>query len=130
VLAKDRDLFNAQARFVIKDFRGTEVEAISPTNRLLDNVPYEVPSPWPSSILGVAQGSRVFKNGIPPHGTKGATYRVRIPADATGPLALSVRLRYRNFPPHLLKEIGIPEYRSKLRIVDMQTYETKITVAR
>jgi cytochrome c554/c'-like protein len=129
-LAKDRDLFNAQARFVIKDFRGTEVEAISPTNRLLDNVPYEVPSPWPSSILGVAQGSRVFKNGIPPHGTKGATYRVRIPAGATGPLALSVRLRYRNFPPHLLKEIGIPEYRSKLRIVDMQTYETTIAVAR
>ncbi len=130
ILAKDRDLFNAQGRFVIKDFRGTEVEAISPTNRLLDPVPYEVPAPWPASILGVSPGARIFKNGIPPHGTKGATYRVRIPEGTEGPLALSVRLRYRNFPPHLLKEIGIPDYRSKLRIVDMQTYETTITVAK
>jgi hypothetical protein len=129
-LAKDRDLFNLQARFVIKDFRGTEVEAISPTNRLLDNVPYVVPAPMPYSILGVAPGARVFKNGIPPHATKGTTYRIRIPEGTSGPLALSVRLRYRNFPPHLLKEIGIPEYREKLRIVDMQSYETKIPVAR
>ena len=47
-----------------------------------------------------------------------------------GFLSLSVRLRYRNFPPHLLKEIGIPEYRAKLRIVDMQSYEAKIPVAK
>jgi hypothetical protein len=40
-----------------------------------------------------------------------------------------VRLRYRNFPSHLLKEIGIPEYREKLRIVDMQTYQSTVTLA-
>ena len=87
-----------------------------------------------TSRRGVRRASsiaaRVFKNGIPPHATKGATYRVRIPESTPGPIALSVRLRYRNFPPHLLKEIGIPEYRAKLRIVDMQSYETKNPVAK
>lgn len=128
ILAKDRDLFNAQGRFVIKDFKGTEAEAISPTNRLLDPVPYVVPAPIPASILGFGQGARIHKNGIPPLATKGATYRVRIPDGTPGPVTLSVRLRYRNFPPHLLKEIGIPEYRSKIRIVDMTTYESTIAV--
>ncbi len=130
VLPKDGDLFNAQARFVLKDFRGTEVEAISPTNRLLDPVPFVVPAPWPASILGVSPGARIFKNGIPALATKSATYRIRIPDGTAGPLALSVRLRYRNFPPHLFREIGVPDLRAKLRIVDMHAYETPIAVVR
>ncbi|MBI2466681.1 MAG: hypothetical protein HYV62_02485 [Candidatus Rokubacteria bacterium] len=129
-LPLDRDLFNAQAKFVVREFRGTDSEAISTTNRLLDPVPYLTPAPTAASILGFPATSRIHKHGIPPLATKTATYGLRVPADAQGPLTLSVRLRFRNFPAHLFRDIGIGELRSRLRVIDMQEYEKKITLVR
>jgi hypothetical protein len=128
--ALDRDLFNLQATFISAGFRGTEAENISTVNRLLDPVPFVTPATSPALITGFPTAGRIFKRGIPPLATKTAHYKIGIPADAKGPLSLSVRLRYRNLPPHLLKELGIPELRPKLRIVDMQGYQSAISVQR
>ena len=126
ILALDKDLFNLQATFVSAGFRGTEAENISTVNRLLDPVPFVTPATTPALITGFPTAGRIFKRGIPPLATKTARYDVSIPTGVRGPLRLSVRLRYRNLPPHLLKELQIPELRPKLRIVDMQEYEEQI----
>ena len=128
-LALDRDLFNLQAMFISAGFRGTEAENISTVNRLLDPVPFVTPAITPALITGYPIAGRIFKRGIPPLATKTARYDVNVPSDARGPLHLSVRLRYRNLPPHLLKELGIPDLRPKLRIVDMEEYEQLIPIA-
>ena len=129
-LALDKDLFNLQATFTSAGFRGTDAESISTVNRLLDPVPFVTPATTPALITGYPPGGRIFKRGIPPLATKTARYDVKIPANAHGPLQLTVRLRYRNLPPHLLKELDIADLRPKLRIVDMQEYEEKIQVGR
>ena len=126
----DRDLLNLQSKFILHGFRGTDTEGVSATNRLLDPVPFQNPMSAPVGIIGFTPGyARVFKEGIPPGATRSAVYRLRVPADAPGPLGLSVRVRFRNFPPHLLKALGIPELREKLRIIDMQRYTREIPIA-
>ena len=125
----DRDLLNLQSKFILHGFRGTDTEGVSATNRLLDPVPFQNPMSAPVGIIGFTPGyARIFKNGIPPGATRSAVYRVRVPADAAGPIGLSVRLRFRNFPPHLFKALGIPQLREKLRIVDMQSYTREIPI--
>jgi len=124
----DRDLTNFQAKFIVRGFRGTETENISTTNRLLDPVPFLVPATTPSSIMGFPPTARIFKRGIPPLATRTATYRMRVPEDARGPLTLSVRLRFRHLPPHLLRDLKVGDLRPKLRIVEMQEYERSIAL--
>lgn len=126
----DSDLFNLEATFVISNFLGTQSEAISTTNRLLGPAPFLAPPPNPTFLQGFPFAGRVFKEGIPPLKSKTATYRIRVPADATGPLKLSVRLRYRNFPAHFLRDLGVAEVIPKLRIVDMKTYEGNVSLAK
>jgi hypothetical protein len=53
---------------------------------------------------------------------------VRLPDDVSGPVRLSVRLRYRNFPAHLLRDLGVPELVAKLRIADLHDYQTDVEV--
>jgi hypothetical protein len=130
VLALDKDLFNLQATFISSGFRGTDAENISTVNRLLDPVPFVTPATTPALITGFPTGGRIFKRGIPPLATKTAQYDIKVPPNASGPLRLTVRLRYRNLPPHLLKELDIADLRPKLRIVDMQEYETQIPIGR
>lgn len=129
-LPLDRDLFNLQAMFVLRNFKGTESQNISTANRLLDPVPFLTPASVPSSITGFPPGARIFKRGIPPLATKTAKYTVPVPATGTGPLTVSVRLRYRNLPPHLLRDLGIGDLRPKLRIVEMQEYVNRVQVVR
>jgi Cytochrome c554 and c-prime len=126
----DGDLLNLEATFVITNFLGTQSEAISTTNRLLGPAPFLAPPPNPTFLQGFTFAGRVFKEGIPPLKSKTATYRVCVPADATGPLKLSVRLRYRNFPAHFLRDLGVPDVIPKLRIVDIKTYEANVALAR
>jgi Cytochrome c554 and c-prime len=124
----DSDLFNLEADFVLTNFLGTQSYGISTTNRLLGPVPFITPPPNPTFLQGFAFAGRVFKEGIPPLKTKIANYNILVPYDATGPLKLSVRLRYRNFPGHFLRDLGLARYVSKLRIVDMNTYEGDVRV--
>jgi Cytochrome c554 and c-prime len=122
----DRDLFNLEADFVLTNFLGTQSYGISTTNRLLGPVPFITPPPNPTYLQGFAFAGRVFKEGIPPLKTKTANYRIDVPQDASGPLKLSVRLRYRNFPGHFLRDLGVGRYVAKLRIVDLTTYEGEV----
>jgi hypothetical protein len=124
----DRALFNLQAAFVLTAFKGTQSDGISTTNRLLGPVPFLTPPPDPTLVQGLPFAGRVFKRGIPPLETKTASYRVRLPDDATGPLHVSVRLRYRNFPAHLLRDLGAAALVDKLRILDVHTYEGEVVL--
>jgi hypothetical protein len=124
----DSGLFNLQASFISAGFRGTQVENLSTVNRFIDPTPFVIPATTPALITGFPNSGRIFKRGIPPLATRTARYRVRIPQDTRGPLLLSVRLRYRNLPPHLLRDLGIAQLQSKLRIADIQVYRAKIAV--
>lgn len=126
----DRDLLNLQAQFIVRGFRGTDTENISTTNRLLDPVPFLTPAPTPSLVLGFPPPARVFKRGIPPLATRPATYKIAVPDNVQGPLTLSVRLRFRHLPPHLLRDLKIGHLRPKLRIIDMQEYERRVAVVK
>jgi hypothetical protein len=70
----------------------------------------------------------VFKEGIPPLKTKVANYDIAVPQNVSGPLKLSVRLRYRNFPGHFLRDLGLAKYVPKLKVVDMKTYQGNIQI--
>ena len=126
----DWDLTNFEAAFVLTNFRGTQSNGISTTNRLINPIPFVVPATSPAFIQGVPFGGRIFKEGIPPLQTRTATYDVKIPPDAPGPLKVSVKLRYRNFPPHFLRDLGVPKLVEKLRTIDLTTYQDEVTVSK
>ena len=128
-IPKDRDLFNLQAEFILQDFRGTQTAAPSTTNRLLSPAPFLIPAPIPASITGHPSADRIFKNGIPPFATRTGRYTIAVPVGVKGPLSLSVRLRYRNLPPHLLHVLQISDYAPKLQVIDMNSYQQRITVS-
>lgn len=122
----DHSLYNWEAYFVLQDFRGTQSGFVSTTNRLLSPTPFIIPASGPVSLYGFPLSDRVFKRGIPPLATKTAKYSIPVPQDAKGPLALSVRVRYRNIPSHFAYDIGVGNLRSKLRSMDVYTYNAQI----
>lgn len=124
----DRDLFNREADFVLTDFRGTQANGISTTNRLLGPVPFITPPTSATFLQGLPFAGRVFKRGIPPLETVSTDYDVRVPEDAKGPVQISVRLRYRNFPAHFLRDLGVGDLVPKLRIADLHEYQAKVEV--
>ena len=126
----DWALTNLEAAFVLTNFRGTQSSAVSTTNRLLNPIPFVVPATSPAFIQGLPFGGRVFKEGIPPLQTRRVTYDVKVPPDATGPLKISVKLRYRNFPPHFLRDIGVPDLVEKLRTIDLTNYQGEVAIAK
>lgn len=127
----DWALFNLEAQFIVHNFRGVESENVTTTNRQLSPVPFEDPASLAAPLMGAPTPvGRIFKRGIPPLQTKTARYRISVPQGVSGPLKLSVRLRYRNLPPHLMRDLSLPELRSKLRIIDVQTYQAQIALSR
>ena len=126
----DWALTNLEAAFVLTNFRGTQSSAVSTTNRLINPIPFVVPAPAPAFIQGFPFGGRIFKEGIPPLQTRRVSYDVKIPSDAAGPLKVSVKLRYRNFPAHLLRDLGIPDLVPKLRTIDLTSYQGEVAIAK
>lgn len=124
----DPYLFNLEAYFIVQNFRGTQSANISTVNRRLSPVPFITPATAASTLTGFPPTDRQFKRGIPPFATKTANYRIRIPEGAHGPLNLWVRLRYRNFPPHLLYDLDAGQLVSKLQVIDMASYKTTIAL--
>ena len=129
-LPVDWDLTNFEAAFVLTNFRGTQSNAVSTTNRLLNPIPFLTPATSATSTQGLPFAGRIFKEGIPPLQTRSTNYDVKIPSDATGHLKVSVKLRYRNFPPHFMRDIGVPKLADKLRTIDLTTYQGEVAVAR
>ncbi len=73
------------------------------------------------------EADRVENNTIPPFGSKTASYEITAP-EATGGLQIFVRLRFRTFPPYLLRAIQMDELIDDLIIFDMATSEKTVMV--
>lgn len=129
-VAVDKDLFNLQAKFMVRNFAGTETENLDPINRLVSPVPVNRPPSGMSALLGSPFGARVSKKGIPPRASKKATYRISVPDGTEGPLALTVRLRARHIPPHFLISIGLGDDVDKIKILDLYSHEAKIRLVK
>ncbi len=126
----DWNLTNLEAAFVLTNFRGTQSSAVSTTNRLLNPVPFITPATNPTFSQGFPFAGRIFKEGIPPLQTRTADYEVKVPVDAVGPLKVSVRLRYRNFPPHFLRDLGVGTLADQLQIIDLATLKSEVAIAK
>jgi len=129
-VALDKDLFNLQAKFMVRNFAGTETENLDPINRLISPVPVNRPPSGLSALLGSPFGARVSKKGIPPRSSRKAAYGIPIPEGTEGPLSLSVRLRARHIPPHFLISIGLGDHIDKLKILDLYSHKAEIRLAR
>jgi len=87
------------------------------TDHFVDAQGEEVPFLW--------QAARVVEGTIPPLETRVADYRVRVPDDAAGErLRLAVRLRFRAFPPHQLRRLGLGELVDDVPIFDIAEHES------
>jgi len=128
-VAIDRDLFNLQAKFIVRNFAGTESENLDPVNRLLSPVPVNRPPSGLSALMGSPFGARVSKKGIPPRSSKKAIYSIRVPEGTEGPLSLSVRLRHRHLPPHFLISFGLGDLVDKIKTLDLYTHKAEIRLA-
>ncbi len=73
--------------------------------------------------------SKLSDHRIPPQETVTETYTVPVPADATGPLKVRARLRYRAASPELLRETMGPDAEVDLPVVDMATAESELGLA-
>lgn len=73
------------------------------------------------------EADRIEDKTIPPFESRAAEYQLDVPASADA-LELSVRLRFRSFPPYLLRAIGMEELLPNLLIFDMQKFEQTISV--
>ncbi len=129
-VALDKDLFNLQAKFMVRNFAGTETENLDPINRLVSPVPVNRPPSGLSALLGSPFGARVSKKGIPPRSSRKAAYGIPIPEGTEGPLSLSVRLRARHIPPHFLISIGLGDYIDKLKILDLYSHKAEIRLVK
>lgn len=65
---------------------------------------------------------------LPPLASVTPAFRAYVPEDLSGPLRLEVKLRFRSFPPFLLRKIGLPDIAAQLPIVDMATWSGEIAV--
>lgn len=73
------------------------------------------------------EAKSVVRNTIPAFQSRTAIYPVVAPAQPAT-LNLSVRLRFRSFPPYLLRAVGAESLLPALRIFDMETFQQTITV--
>ncbi|MEM9798958.1 MAG: multiheme c-type cytochrome [Planctomycetota bacterium] len=62
----------------------------------------------------------LYNNGIPPGAADVLHYRLEVPADATGPIEVDVRLRYRKFDTTYMRFVTKdPEYVNELPILEL-----------
>ena len=57
---------------------------------------------------------------LPPAGSLRAIYTVALPPETVFPLKVRVRLRFRPFPPRLLRRLGLEKELASLRVVDIR----------
>ncbi len=65
---------------------------------------------------------------IPPLESVTPRYFIRLPDSVQGPLNVTVRLRFRTFPPFLLRMLALDDIAARLPIVDMAEWEGTIAV--
>lgn len=105
-VARDRDLFNLQTKFLINNVRGTDREAALPLNFSLDQLVFLRPGAVPVSVLNHPPLIRMEAHSIPPLDSRTARYSV--PAGVMtkpGAYRLSVRMRSRTEPMYFMRQI-------------------------
>ncbi len=70
----------------------------------------------------------ISKHTIPPFATDTSRYTIQAPSQPAN-LNVSVRLRFRSFPPYFLRAFGQENLLSELIIFDMETAQRTITVS-
>ena len=106
-IARDRDLFNLQTKFLINNVRGTDREAALPLNFSLDQLVFLRPGAIPTSVLNHPPLIRMEAHSIPPLDHRDAVYH--IPRDALrmpGTYRLTSRMRSRTEPMYFMRQIG------------------------
>ncbi len=82
-----------------------------------------------------AQGEDVFfswqawgerTKTIPPLATVAPIYVIPVPAEAIGPLQVQVKLRFRSFPPFILRKVGLGDLVAKVPVIDMCEWSGQI----
>jgi hypothetical protein len=105
-IARDRDLFNLQTKFLINNVRGTDREVSVPFNFSLDQLVFLRPGAVPVSVLNHPPLIRMEAHSIPPLDHR--TPKYHIPATAMrkpGLYRLSARMRSRMEPPYFMRLI-------------------------
>lgn len=91
---------------------------------------------WAQQMVGDA-GNDVFfswqahaerTNTLAPLQTVAPVYDQFLPQDLRGPLLLEVRLRFRTFPPFLLRKLNLHALSRQIPIIDIATWQKKIPV--
>ncbi len=65
---------------------------------------------------------------LPPRATTAESYFPFVPADAQSPLSVEVKLRFRSFPPFLLRLLKLDDLSRKIPIVDMAEWQGQVRV--
>ena len=105
-IARDKDLFNLQTKFLINNVRGTDREAALPLNFSLDQLVFLRPGAVPVSVLNHPPLIRMEAHSIAPLDHR--TPKFHIPASALrkkGAYRLSVRMRSRMEPMYFMRQI-------------------------
>jgi len=126
-IAWDKYLINFQSKFTILSTRGTERPVILPVNRDLTPINVIRPSTEAAQSFGRPTQLRVSRASLPPLGTRGQHYPVKLP-DCAGTYRVTVRLNFRHLPPVLLDKIGIPHLKHLLETVVIDEYHGVIQV--
>jgi len=105
-IARDKDLFNLQTKFLINNIRGTDREVALPLNFSLDQLVFLRPGAVPITVLNHPPLIRMEAHSIPPLDHRRPKFH--IPAAALskpGPYRLSVRMRSRTEPMYFMRQI-------------------------
>ncbi len=74
------------------------------------------------------EADAIRENTIPAFSSSTAEYRMPL-SMATSTVQLQIRLRFRSFPPYLLRAIGKAELLQEMPIFDMATFQQTITIS-
>jgi hypothetical protein len=106
-LPLDRQLFSLQTRFLTRNVRGGEREAIVPVPFSLDPLPFVRPETRPFTVLGRPVSARKHKQNIAPNGQRWARYHIkRSQLTCDGPYTAQVQLVAGMVPVNLIQTIS------------------------
>jgi len=102
----DRQLFNLQSRFVVKNIRGGERERVIPIPYPISALPFVRPSIQSLILTGEPTTERNHRKGIDPLGHRWANYKIKAKAlTGKGPYKANIKLMAAMIPVNLVAAI-------------------------
>ena len=123
----DKYLLHFQNRFISLTQKGTERAVILALNRHVAPLSFTRPATGPSMSFGRPPVLRIAKGSLPPLGTIGKNFPVLLPK-LCGDYTVDAVLNFRNLPPNLLDEIGVPHLKHLLEVVPITSCRRVIRV--